>query len=185
MTAPDLFQASTDEAVSVDQFNTLMQTCNTFDDLRAFVGTTGQEMCARGKDAVNDGYGGLFYWDGSSTGTDDDLTIITPTGQTSGRWLRQGPYTPGIAGTLTGSATVDFPSTDTSLMGVGDVTITVTGAAVGDWVQLSGSSVLAAGGMLWGVVSSANTVTPYYVNLTGGTVNPGSMTVYALVMKRS
>jgi hypothetical protein len=183
MSAPSLFQASTSAAVTADQFNTFMQTCNTFDDLRAFVGTTGQEVCARGRDAVGDGYGGLFYWDGTSTGTDNDLTIITPTGTTTGRWLRQ-PVAPGVSAVLTGSATVDFPSTNTGLMGAGDVTITVTDAAVGDWVQLSGSSVLAAGGMLWGVVSAANTVTAYYVNLTGGTVNPGSMTVYAVVIKR-
>lgn len=185
MSAPDLFVASTDDPVSVDNFNTYVQSCNTFDDLRAFVGTTGQEVVARGRSAVNDSFGGLFYWDGSSTGTDDDLNIITPTGQTSGRWLRQGPYFPGIDGVLTASTAIDFPSTLTGAMGAGDVTIPVTGAAVGDWVQLVGSAVLAAGGMLWGVVSAANVVTCYYVNLTGGTVNPGSMTVYALVTLRA
>lgn len=185
MSAPDLFVASTDDPVTSDQFNTYVQSCNTFSDLRAFVGTTGQEVIARGRSAVNDGYGGLFYWDGSSTGTDDNLNIITPTGQTSGRWLRQGPYITGIEGTLSGSATVNFPSTLTARAGAGDVNITVAGAEVGDWVELSGDTVLAAGGFMQGVVSAANTVTPYYLNLTGGTVDPASMTVYALVTKRS
>jgi hypothetical protein len=89
MTAPALRTfANAGTEVSGDNLNTFEQTCNTFDDLRAFVGTTGQQVYARGNAAVNDGYGGVFYWDGSSTGTDDDLNIIAPTGQTEGRWLR-------------------------------------------------------------------------------------------------
>lgn len=37
-----------------------------------------------------DGYGGLFYWDASSSATDDSLTIIKPTGVSgAGRYLRQ------------------------------------------------------------------------------------------------
>lgn len=89
MVAPALRTfANAGTEVSGDNLNTFEQTCDTFDDLRAFVGTTGIMVLARGNAAVNDGLGGVFYWDGASTGTDDDANIITPTGQTTGRWLR-------------------------------------------------------------------------------------------------
>lgn len=185
MSAPALFVASTDAPISPDQFNTYVQSCNTFDDLRAFVGTTGQEVISRGRSAVNDGYGGLFYWDGSSTGTDDNLTIITPTGQTTGRWLRQGPYATGFEGIITGSATVNFPSCADGDMEPGDVNITVTGAAVGDWVELTASIALDAKTFLYGTVSAANTIIPYIGNMSGAPVNMASCTVYAKVTLRS
>lgn len=185
MAAPALtvFEDGGDE-VTGDNLNTFCQTCDNYDDLRAFVGTPGLEVFARGRDSVGDGYSGMFYWAAASTGTDDDLTIITPTGQTTGRWLRNTVYTAGIVGVLTGSRAIDFPSTLTARMGAGDNTITVAGAAVGDWVECIGSTVLAAGGMLWGVVSAADVVTVYYVNLTGGTLDIASMTVYVKVTKR-
>jgi len=207
MTAPALLVASTEDPVSADNFNTYEQTCDTFDDLRAFVGTTGMQVCARGKDAVDDGYGGEFYWSASSTGTDDDLNIITPTGQTTGRWLRLNtPYSAAVnssvqaalaaatvaafftsLGVLVGPTTgtsVDFASTTTGRATAG-TTITVTGAAVGDYVWISSTTAQTAGCRVYAEVTATNTVTPYFQNLSGSTVDPAAMTLYVIVFPKS
>lgn len=66
-----------------------------------------------------------------------------------------------LARCLTGSATLDFPSTAAGA--VSDLTITVTGAATGDCVAIgvpNGS--LTATATFWGWVSAANTVTIRY-----------------------
>jgi hypothetical protein len=43
-----------------------------------------------GANAINDGFGGLFYWNASSSATDDGISVIKPTGVSgNGRYLRQ------------------------------------------------------------------------------------------------
>lgn len=99
MTAPALrTYANAGTEVDGDNFNTFEQTCNLFNDLRAFTGTTGMQVFTRGRTSVNDGYGGEFYWDGTSAGTDDNLNIVAPTGATIGRWLRASTTTGQFAG---------------------------------------------------------------------------------------
>lgn len=89
MTAPSLKQYSQGNgSVDADNLNTFGQTCNTFNDLRAFVGTTGMQVFARGAVTVNDGEGGNFYWSASATASDDGSNVIAPTGAAIGRWLR-------------------------------------------------------------------------------------------------
>ena len=45
-----------------------------------------------GRASIGDGGSGLFYWDSSEAGDDNDGTIIKPTGQTgTGRWVRHLP----------------------------------------------------------------------------------------------
>lgn len=39
-----------------------------------------------GLNTINDGLGGWFYWDATSTATADDITIIKVTNITTGRW---------------------------------------------------------------------------------------------------
>jgi len=75
-------------AVTADNFNTFMQTCNTANDLRAFIGTIGQTVQTRGLSAVNDGQGGNFYWNGSSNAPDDNLNVIRPAAASVGAWIR-------------------------------------------------------------------------------------------------
>lgn len=41
-----------------------------------------------GRTSPNDGGGGCFYWEASSTQADDDATVINPLGNATGRWLR-------------------------------------------------------------------------------------------------
>lgn len=212
MVAPALtVQIQGEGEVSADMLNTYEQTCDTFDELRAFIGTAGVQVCARGRDAVNDGYGGEFYWDGSSTGTDDNLDIITPVGATEGRWLRlETPYAAaisaamqpvvnaatlalaraamGVVGFLIGPAagtSVDFGSIATG-RSIAGATITVTGASIGDQVIVwSGAAMVDANTFLAGEVTATNTVTPYFQNLSGSTVNPNAMTVYVVVIPKS
>lgn len=83
---------------------------------------------------------------------------------------------------LTGSATLDFPSTTTLLSA--DLTITVTGAADGDVVSLGvPNAAVNANTCYTAWVSSANTVTVRFNNYSSLTVNPASGTFKVFVTK--
>jgi hypothetical protein len=89
MTAPQLkVQIQGQGVVSADNLNSYLSSCNTFADLRAFIGVPGIEVFSRGRSAINDGFGGLFYWDASGLGPDDNATLIVPSGTTVGCWVR-------------------------------------------------------------------------------------------------
>ena len=79
---------NTGAQVSSDQLDTFEQTCDTFADLRAFVGTTGIQVFARGQSVPNDGLGGAFWWNDGSTAPDDNLNVIVPSGALAGAWNR-------------------------------------------------------------------------------------------------
>jgi hypothetical protein len=79
-----------------------------------------------------------------------------------------------IAKTLRATATLDFPST--ALGATSDLTISLTGAAVGDVVKL-GTPVPAAGTFYVAFVSAADAVKVRFVNFAGGgAVDPASGT---------
>jgi hypothetical protein len=80
---------------------------------------------------------------------------------------------------LTGSKTHDFASIATGTAET--TTVTVTGAALGDFVVGVSVGVDAAGLRLTGYVSAANTVTVIARNDTGGAVNLASTTLRVLV----
>ena len=61
-------------------------------------------------------------------------------------------------------------------------TVTVSGAAVGDHVDVS-SSIALQGLRIWGEVTAANIVTVYLSNNTSGAVNLGALTLNVLVFK--
>lgn len=74
---------------------------------------------------------------------------------------------------LTGSATLNFPSTNTQLSA--DLTITVTGAADGDVVSLGVPNAAVNANTSYSAwVSAANTVTVRFNNYSSGTVDPAS-----------
>lgn len=83
---------------------------------------------------------------------------------------------------LTGSATYDAPSLVDAAGAT--TTVTVTGAALGDFVLVS-LSVDIAGITITGYVSAADTVSVRVQNESGGTVDLASATLRALVFKRS
>ena len=83
---------------------------------------------------------------------------------------------------LTGSATLDFPSTTTLLSA--DLTITVTGAADGDVVSLGVPNAAVNANTSYSAwVSAANTVTVRFNNYSSGTVDPASGTFKVFVTK--
>lgn len=81
---------------------------------------------------------------------------------------------------LAGSATLDFPSIATTASA--DLTITVTGAAVGDEVVLALPAAPAAGLVFNAFVSAANTVTVRASNITASPVDAGSATYGVIVL---
>jgi hypothetical protein len=81
---------------------------------------------------------------------------------------------------LTGSGTLDFPSTGAHSSS--DLTITVTGAAVGDIVIL-GTPVQDVDGTFTAFVSVANTVTVRFNHYGSGNTNPASGTFKVYVIK--
>lgn len=82
---------------------------------------------------------------------------------------------------LDGSATWDAASIADGDMEAKD--ITVTGAALGDFVVVS-PSIDITDLQLTGSVTATNTVTAVLSNSTGGAVDLASMTAYARVIKR-
>lgn len=79
----------------------------------------------------------------------------------------------GAVAPLTATATLNFASTATGAVATA-LTVTVTGAAVGDKVVLGAPSTLEAGLIAFGFVSAADTVSIRLANLSGGTVDPAS-----------
>jgi hypothetical protein len=83
---------------------------------------------------------------------------------------------------LTGSGTLDFPSTGAHSSS--DLTITVTGAADGDIVILGVPNVSVTNESNYSAwVSAANTVTVRYNHYGSGTNNPASGTFKVYVIK--
>jgi hypothetical protein len=88
-----------------------------------------------------------------------------------------------VASFLSATATLDFPSTAAGT--ASDLTITVTGAALGDTVSVGApnGSVTTNGGY-WGWVSASNTVTVRYMNTNLVTTeDPASGTFRATIVK--
>lgn len=100
--------------------------------------------------------------------------VLSTNGSGTLSWSRQG---------LTGSATLDFPSTGANTYS--DLTITVTGAADGDVVSLGipNGSMPAAAGTYTAWVSASNTVTIRVSNSSSGALDPASGTFKVLVTK--
>jgi hypothetical protein len=82
---------------------------------------------------------------------------------------------------LSATATLDFPSIGSN--STEQLTMTVTGAAVGDVVSLGPPSTIEAGLVWSGFVSAENTVAIRVHNTSGGSVNPASATWRAMVTK--
>ncbi len=55
--------------------------------LRTRVGSGNQTVFVLGNTSVGDGGAGLYYWNSTSTASDDGLTVIQVTGVSTGRWL--------------------------------------------------------------------------------------------------
>jgi hypothetical protein len=85
-----------------------------------------------------------------------------------------------ITKVLTATATLNFPSI--SAVSQADLTITVTGAAVGDEVMMSLPAAPAAGLVFNAFVSAANTVTIRASNITASPVDAASASYGVIVV---
>ncbi|MFT3703170.1 MAG: hypothetical protein QM802_12405 [Agriterribacter sp.] len=87
-----------------------------------------------------------------------------------------------LAKTLTATATLDFAST--AALNSRDLTVTVTGAAVGDVVAIGvAPALMLANSCYSGYVSAANTITVRFNNYSVGALNPGSGSFRVTVIK--
>ena len=108
---------------------------------------------------------GAVEWDGTN--------LFVTNSSASRRTVNQG---------FSGSATLDFPSTNAQLSA--DLTITVTGAADGDVVSIGvPNASVNANTNFTAWVSAANTVTVRFNNYSSGTVDPASGTFKVFVTK--
>ncbi|MFC6080923.1 hypothetical protein [Sphaerisporangium aureirubrum] len=82
---------------------------------------------------------------------------------------------------LKGTATLDFPSIAAATSA--ELTITVTGAAVGNAVALAPPATLTAGLVAFGRVTATNTVTVRLANVTASAIDPASATWGASVIQ--
>jgi hypothetical protein len=82
---------------------------------------------------------------------------------------------------FTATASLDFPSIGPNSNQ--SLTMTVTGAAVGDAVVLGAPSALSTELIAFGFVSAANTVTVRVHNTSGGSVDPAAQGWKATVIK--
>lgn len=91
MSVPSLaVQSNGVGVVTGDNFDTYVQGGALLASLRAFTGLSNMTVWMLGFLSPGDGGQGMFYWNATSTATDDGgVTTIAPSGQTNGRWLRQ------------------------------------------------------------------------------------------------
>lgn len=75
-------------AVGADSLNTWIQTGTNAAQLRGFPGLDNMVVYLQGITAPGDGNGGQFYWDGTSTASDNNFSVIVPDGVIEGAWLR-------------------------------------------------------------------------------------------------
>lgn len=84
-------------------------------------------------------------------------------------------------GIITNASTLNFGSI--ASLGAADLTITVTGAAVGDAVHLGLPAAPTAGIAFNAFVSAANTVTVRAMNYTAGAIDPAAAAYRVVVIK--
>jgi hypothetical protein len=116
-------------------------------------------------------------------GTNDELSADAVFGTTAGT-VAEGnhshAYVP-ASRLLTATATLDFGSI--AVQTCGELTIAVTGAAVGDAVALGPPPALEAGVAATGYVSAADVVTVRLCNASSGAIDPLSSTWRATVIR--
>jgi hypothetical protein len=123
-----------------------------FAQLRAISPSEGYKLIwVHGGTTTGDGGGGLFRWDGTATGTDDSLTLITPDAGGTGRWIICAP-----ASASTGRAF--FPSANVTQAGGTNVGMTVGIFTIADRGILVTGVGETRTPVLWGRTTSASAI---------------------------
>lgn len=117
---------------------------------------------------------------GGSVGAQVGVALTSAAAEAMVQVLGTGAAAAGVP--LFASASLNFPSV--AAAGQQELTITVTGAAVGDTVVLAPPAAPEAGLVWTGRVSAANTVTVRVSNITAAPVDPAAATWGAQVIKR-
>lgn len=125
---------------------------------------------------------GLFNYDISASDTADDVWIVEPTSGT-GRWFLIAPHAWNPLGTILTATHVWDPTNIIDGTGETSVGITVTGAALGDFV-LVGPPYSLQGMLMTAWVSAANTVTIRIQNETGSSIDLASGTWNIMVIQQ-
>ena len=91
MTAPNpQVQYAGIGVVGADQFNTFVQIVVNYAQLRSFSALQDMACLALGTTSEGDGGQAFYYWNATSTASDNNTTVIAPYGSVAGRWLRLG-----------------------------------------------------------------------------------------------
>ena len=91
MSAPKLTTYNTGTpatAITGDQLNTFIQSCDSVIQLRAFVAQPGQMVYVRGFSTINDGGQGFFYYALGNATDDGGITTVVPTTYPAAYWYR-------------------------------------------------------------------------------------------------
>lgn len=122
---------------------------------------------------------GDIWLNTGATAATNPWWYCTVGGTTGGTWVAFGAM--GLKAALTATAALNFPNIVT--LTSQELTITVTGAAVGDSVLVGPPAAIEAN-LTWAAfVSAADTVTIRVSNPTAGDINPASATWRATVLK--
>jgi hypothetical protein len=163
----DLAVIGYQQALSHNWLDSLPASTDLVTDLRTFTGITapstngtgniGSMVFARGQSSPGDGFGGLFYWNATSSASDDGATVIKPTAVSgAGRWLllEFSALTPSSSenstklattayvkaqGYITGNQTITL-SGDVSGSGTTAITVTLAANAVTNAKAAQGTS---------------------------------------------
>ena len=170
-------QANGTGVLTDDQLNTFVQGAALLANARNFVGVSQQTIYLVGLASVGDGGQGLFYFNATSTATDDGgISVIQPSGLLVGRWLRSLVSAYSLTGPLitTINRTVAFFIPGLPPAGQNYV-LTMTEAGT---LQNP-----AAGGAGAATVLNAPTGNPVYVTIStihaGVTTSQGSIQIYS------
>jgi hypothetical protein len=120
----------------VDLVANALKSYDVFADVRAAnapVLAVGQTLTisVQGAASINDGLGGDFYWNATSTATDNNASVIKPNAATgAGRFIRLGTPPFGAAASIASAGTVDLGTVGSNIVSIsGSIQITSFGSS--------------------------------------------------------
>lgn len=129
---------------------------------------SGQTLCCliQGGNSINDGLGGLFYWNATSTTPDNGTTVLQPNSESgAGRWLRMYIPPEGVQTTIAAATTTDLGTLATNV-------VTISGTAT---ITSFGNAALNSRSLFHVTFQSAGTQLTFN---TGSMILPGGKTIF-------